>query len=321
MKEISVIIPVYNIEKYLDNCLSSIEKQTVFNDLEIILVDDGSKDSSGKICDEFSKKYESVKVIHQKNQGVSAARNKGLEIAKSNYVSFVDGDDALSPNHYEEMLKDLKNKKYDLVIHDYFVKFEESSYKYRKKNKEKEYDQSSAMKELLSGGIIGNNLFDKLFKKEKIEKIRFDPNIKIGEDLYFIFLFIMNSNSIFVRPIPTYYYVQRSGSAMNSSFGEKYFDIIKVAERIDKIIKTEMPELVNYSEALAIYSKYKTLERAYKTNGYEDNKEILYKLEKEIKEYNIVDGIKYMSHKKFIGLILYKISPELYLFICKIKKI
>lgn len=320
MKKISVIIPVYNIEKYLGKCLNSIEKQTAFDDLEIILIDDGSKDDSGKICDDFAKKNSNTVVIHQKNRGVSSARNKGIEVAKGDYISFVDGDDYLEKNHYEEMLKDLKEEEYDLIIHDYYVDFENSSYKYRKIIR-KIFNRKDAIKELLSGGTIGNNLFDKLFKRNNIKDLRFDSNIKIGEDLLFIYQFLEKVDSVICRTIPTYHYIQRVGSAMNSKFCDKFFDIIKVSDMIIDDIKKNSNELIKYAQSLSIYSKYKTLERAHKMNGYNDYRDILYKLEKDIKRYSIIDGMKYMSHKKFAGLLLYKISPKLYLHICKIKKI
>ena len=107
MPEISVIVPVYNTEKYLDRCIRSIIDQT-FSDFELILVDDGSKDNSGFICDEWEKKDSRIKVIHQKNAGAGAARNAGLAIAKGNYINFVDSDDWITPEMYEILYKLLR---------------------------------------------------------------------------------------------------------------------------------------------------------------------------------------------------------------------
>lgn len=321
MKKISVIIPVYNIEKYLPKCLQSIEEQSVFQDLEIILIDDGSKDDSGKICDAFAAKHKNATVTHKKNGGVSSARNAGIESATGEYISFVDGDDYLDSNHFDEFFKDIDNTNSDLIIHDYYVEFENSFYKYRKNKIKKEFKREESIKEILSGGIIGNNLFDKVFKKSKLGNVRFDSKIRIGEDLLFIYQFLKNTNKSFARNIATYHYIQRQGSAMNSNFSDKFFDIIEVSKVIESDIKKNYSDLINYAQALTIYSKYKTLERARKMGFYNNNNLKLKQMEKNVKQYNISKAIKYMSFKKIAGLLLYKFSPKLYLVVCRIKKI
>lgn len=321
MKKISVIIPVYNIEKYLPKCLQSIEEQSVFQDLEIILIDDGSKDDSGKICDAFAAKHKNATVTHKKNGGVSSARNAGIESATGEYISFVDGDDYLDSNHFDEFFKDIDNTNSDLIIHDYYVEFENSFYKYRKNKIKKEFKREESIKEILSGGIIGNNLFDKVFKKSKLGNVRFDSKIRIGEDLLFIYQFLKNTNKSFARNIATYHYIQRQGSAMNSNFSDKFFDIIEVSKVIESDIKKNYSDLINYAQALTIYSKYKTLERAYKSNDYSDYQVQIDSLNKDIKEYKLLMAYKYLSIKKFLGLLLIKISPKLYLLVCKIKHI
>ena len=116
---LSVIIPVYNVEDYLYRCIDSISKQTLI-DLEIILINDGSTDTSGIICNDFADKDNRIKVIHQKNAGVSVARNKGVEIAIGDYVTFVDSDDWIEPTMYEEMFKTtLQNNSLDVVMCDF----------------------------------------------------------------------------------------------------------------------------------------------------------------------------------------------------------
>ena len=103
---ISIIVPVYNVEKYLEKCIDSILNQS-YQNLEIILIDDGSTDNSGSICDEYKKKDQRVQVIHQKNQGQSSARNAGLNIAKGSYIGFVDSDDWIEQNMYEKLYKNI----------------------------------------------------------------------------------------------------------------------------------------------------------------------------------------------------------------------
>ena len=120
MEKISIIVPVYNVEKYLKECVESILKQT-YSNIEILLVDDGSKDSSPAICDEYAKKYSKVKVIHKENGGLSSARNTGLDnVSKdTTYVMFIDSDDLLTPNACELMEKEITTKHADFVIGNY----------------------------------------------------------------------------------------------------------------------------------------------------------------------------------------------------------
>ena len=118
MVKISIIVPVYNVERYLGKCINSILNQT-FADFELILVDDGSTDRSGYICDDYKKKDNRIKVIHKENGGLSSARNAGLDIAKEKYIGFVDSDDFINKNMYEFLYKDIKVNNSDIAICDY----------------------------------------------------------------------------------------------------------------------------------------------------------------------------------------------------------
>ena len=124
MAEISIIVPVYQVEKYIRQCIESILAQT-FTDFELILVDDGSKDNSGKICDEYAEKDKRIRVIHKENDGLSDARNKGLDNASGNYFMFVDGDDYISPNMAECLYKKISEAKADIAACNYRYIFED----------------------------------------------------------------------------------------------------------------------------------------------------------------------------------------------------
>ena len=319
MKDISIIVPVYNVDKWLERCVVSLIRQTIFTKLEIILVDDGSTDTSGVMCDEYSSQYDNIVTVHKSNGGVSSARNYGLDYASGKYIAFVDADDYTEPWFYEKMLENIETEDADLLVMDYNLTYDNGRTKtYRNPNKKSEtWNNFDAIKEFLKGGLIGVNLFDKLFKREKISKIYFDENIKIGEDLYFIFLYLLGVDKVYGDFKAGYNYYQREGSAMNNTFSEKYFDVMTVSKLIQKYISREYKELNDYADALYIHSAYKTLERAYKADAYEKYKSRLMELTYNVSKYPILKAKKYLSFKQFVGFILIKISPKLYIKVCK----
>lgn len=322
MYKISVIIPVYNVEKYLAKCLESLVEQTIFHDMEFIVIEDGSTDASGKICDAYAEKYKNFTVIHQENGGVSTARNKGISLATGDYIAFVDADDYVEEWYFEEIYKDAEKFGADLVVYDYFLEFENGQRKaYRKKGKNFKYSRKEALKKYLSGEDIGVNLFDKIFKRDSINELMFRNNIRIGEDLDYIFRFLKKCRFVYGKAKPGYHYVQRVGSAMNSKFDEKNFDVIWLSKKIVEEIKEYDIELLPYAEALYIHSAYKTLERAYKSKETEEYREYLERLLEDVRGYSCLKAKKYLSRRQCIGFFLMKFSPRMYMTVCKIKKI
>lgn len=324
MCEVSIIVPVYNVEKWLPRCVESLLNQADFNNMEIILVDDGSTDSSGLICDNYSSQYENVLCIHKENGGVSSARNAGMKCAHGTYIAFADADDYVDNNFYNKLLIAGKQYNAELVIGDYYLDFPDGKIvQYRSPNLHKiSLNADSALIDFMKGEYIGINLFDKLFLRESIGSLQFDEDIRIGEDLYFIFQYITRINKVYGVFVPGYYYFQREGSAMKSSFKESNFDVITVSKRIMNWVSTYKTNIIKYAEAMYIYSAYKTVERAYKSNidliEYRDS---IRSLKKDIQKYSLFDAHKYLSRKKFVGFILIKYFPHLYMFVCKIKRI
>ena len=319
---ISIIVPVYNVGDYLERCVDSLISQTTVDQIEILLIDDGSTDHSGVICDEYSKKFPFITTIHQRNKGVSAARNTGINNSTGEYIAFVDADDFVDSGLFEKMTIDAQKTGADLIVFDYWVTYEDGSKsKYRRTSSEKTWSREESLKEFLSGGLIGINLFDKLFKRSCVNTLRFDERIKVGEDLFFIFNFLLNTNLVYGSFQPGYHYFQRNGSAMKDSFSEKYFDAIVVSERIRDIVSANYSYLQDYAEALLIYSEYKTLERAHKFHAAECFEKKLNKYRQDIKNFRYEDAFKYMSVKKFAGFCLMKLSPRMYLLICHLLKI
>jgi len=319
---ISVIVPVYNVGDYLRRCIDSLIAQTIVDQIEILLIDDGSTDGCGLICDEYSGRYSFISTIHQQNKGVSSARNTGIDNSKGEYIAFVDADDYVDADFFEKMFIAAQRNDADLVVFDYWLTFENGvNGKYRKSTMDRSWERKEALKDFLSGGLIGINLFDKLFKKRCVKTLRFDENIKVGEDLFFIFNFLLNVKQVYGDFQAGYYYFQRNGSAMKEVFSEKYFDVLDISERIRDMVKTEYPDLLGYAEALCIHSDYKTLERAFKFHADERFSAKLDRCRKNIKKYKFIDAIRFLSKKQFVGFCLFRTSPRIYLFVCEIMKI
>lgn len=206
---ISVIVAVYNVEKYLPYCLNSIIEQTYTN-LEIILVDDGSTDNSGKICDDYAKKDKRIKVIHQQNYGVSYTRNIGLKYARGEFITFMDSDDILFADVYLEGIKFIH--KYNVDI----VKWKFASDKPLNTYIGEDIKLSAIqMSKLCLENILDNSVSNCLFKNDIIcnNKINFNCNIKQGEDLLFLLHYLSYINECYVINKVYYYYTQRNDSA------------------------------------------------------------------------------------------------------------
>lgn len=213
MDKISIIVPVYNVKNYIDRVINCLINQTYHN-LEIILVDDGSTDGSSKLCDKYKKKDNRIKVIHQKNSGVSVARNVGLKHATGEYIGFVDSDDYISLNMYEELYNNLISTNSDISVCSYLT-FKDKLPNFNVEGNIKIFDTIDALKDIISDGVITNFLWNKLFKREIFENISF-PEGKIYEDLYVMPKLIDNASIICFDSKKLYAYYQRNDSYVNS---------------------------------------------------------------------------------------------------------
>lgn len=216
---ISVIVPVYNTKQFLDACINSIVNQSYTN-LQIILVDDGSPDGSGVICDSWAEKDDRILVIHQNNAGVSAARNAGLKIATGELISFVDSDDVLPEDAYAQLLKIRKDD--DLIMGRMILMEEDGTLiPGEQKMPPRDFSLEAFLEELFKEKqycYLGY-LWDKLLKREIIQKnsISFDPTIKLNEDRLFLLEYLLHSRSVSLCDAVVYYYRQRSSGVITAT--------------------------------------------------------------------------------------------------------
>jgi len=248
METISVIIPVYNVERYIDKCLRSVLDQS-YKQLEVIIVDDGSTDNCPDICDNYAATDRRVKVIHQQNRGVSAARNAGIKRAGGNLITFVDADDNIALDMLRLLHETMTQYNADVSICGLstFIEGQQPTADYAR-NHINELPQIAALKKLLYQTGISNAVFGKLYKKDLFASIEYNENISYGEDLEINYKLIAGSKRVITSTAKKYYYLQRQGSAMNSQFSKRKMDSLTVVQSIYKDTIDRNPSLVKSAE-------------------------------------------------------------------------
>ena len=212
---ISVIIPVFRTEKYLEKCIGSVMAQT-YEKLEIILVDDGSDDKSGEICDSFAKKDSRIRVIHKDNGGLSSARNAGLEASGGDYIAFVDSDDYINSRMYEELMSALDGA--DISICGYYTVNSKGETNHSAYSEKTVLSKDEALRELFRDEKIKNHVWNKLFKKELFSSVSF-PEGRIFEDILTTYKLFEKAEKIACIPYSGYYYCDRDGAiSKNASY-------------------------------------------------------------------------------------------------------
>lgn len=241
---ISVIIPIYNVEKYLTRCVDSIINQT-YRNIEIILVDDESPDKCPEICDRYLNKDNRIKVIHKKNGGLSDARNKGMDIAKGDYIAFVDSDDYIALDMYENLISLIEKYNADISSCSVYKFYEDEDINLNcnQEYNVKVYSNEQALKSLIEEKEIKQTVWNKIYKKSVIKDIKFEVG-KIHEDEYWTYQIIGNANKIVHINKPMYYYLQRKDSIMGQEYSAKRLNVIySRKERLD-YIANKFPNLL-----------------------------------------------------------------------------
>ena len=247
---ISVIIPVYNVEKYLERCVSSVLGQT-YGNLEVVLVDDGSRDKSGEICDRLADSDSRIKVIHKENGGISSARNMGIDASKGAYIGFIDSDDYISPVMMEKLYTLVKDTDSQIGvtgrINKYESGYEEVSFK---TDNSLTLQRKDAVRELLLKRIMDVSACDKLFKRELFEDLRF-PLGETNEDNAVMFNLFLRCERIAHTDTADYYYCHREKSITTSMNTAYVFLMNKNVEANVSLVREEYPDL---EKEITVYS-------------------------------------------------------------------
>lgn len=315
---ISVIIPVYNVEKYLPRCIDSIIGQS-YKSLEIIIVDDGSPDNCGRICDEYALKDNRIKVIHNKNGGVSSARNAGIDVSTGSFITFVDSDDYISENYIEILYSNLIKSNSDISVINHAEVFDEKiNYENKDRGLRKVYSQHDFISLLLSKKVICS-CWGKLYKRDLLEDIRFPLNRVHAEDAWFLYKTCFKASAIVVDERVFYYYLIREGSAVQAKFNiDIYKSNIEINEEIMNCCEGLYPDLSFLIKSYKLSVCFKMLYRIMCADNRKEFSEQEKEMTRKIKEYSV--GLlkdKTVSKNLKIKIISFSISKYIYYLVQK----
>lgn len=318
-------MPIYNVEKYLHRCIDSVINQT-YESLEIILIDDGSPDNCGVICDSYAQKDERIKVIHKKNGGQSSARNAGLEIATGDYLSFVDSDDWIVEDIYEHCIDLIQNIKYDVI--DFQCLFTKGTLIKQRLNENIKCEIVEG-KEILRDYLLrGQNekapftVWRKLYKRNLFNHIRF-PEGKINEDITTNYKVLMQCKRLIHTDKVGYYYFQENNSTTRNALKRRDFDLLDACIEMKNLSQNEdyldIKYLVKVKNARSYFSLLAKIAYYGVTDELLDKNTVIKNLTKELrKNYLLLMGSpmplnrKIMATVMCININLYKLPLSLY---------
>lgn len=315
--KISIIIPVYNLEKYIKRAVESVLKQT-YSNIEVIIVDDGSSDKSWTIIQEIADGDNRVVPIHQENGGVTSARLNGVRHSMGEWIGFVDGDDEVEPDMYEILLNNAKKYNADISHCGYQMIFDDGRVNYfHNTGCFVEQDRTKALKDLLDGSLVEPGLWNKLFHKNLFHSLLhstvMDENIKINEDLLMNYILFLNAKISIFEDRCLYHYIVRSTSASRVKLNEhRIFDPIRVKKIILTLAKEDMLLSAQKAYVRTCINVYNSIVLE-KKNKYKSERDEIRKLICEEK------GCFYLLSRKqqILGYLIYKV-PRVYPFLYKI---
>lgn len=310
-KLLSIIIPVYNGEKYIDHCLNSLVTQQDFDKSELIIVNDGSKDNTLKIIEKYQSQYPNIKLISQENSGVSTARNKGIENAVTKYLTFMDADDTVKPNYIAAVMP-FMNKDYDVICTGMeFTMNHHNSVIKTITDKDKEITSSQAV-EMFLDSTLDVHMVNKIFKSSIVKNHPFNTNLRIAEDRLFTFENLAASKNVMLLKDIFYQYLQNEASVMHDEFSINRFDDLYVIKKIQEKTKESFPQYVEKADCMQINVECRLYGELRESRRYIEYHDIYKGLKSDIKKFSLFKSFKNDSLKHSLALLLAKIHPSIY---------
>ena len=322
---VSLIIPAYGIELQIEKCLKSIRNQT-YRNLEIIVVDDGSEDNTGNLCDEMAEKDSRILEVHQDNRGAAEARNTGMAMAHGKYVCFVDGDDFLTPDYVESLYLQIQISGVQMAVCGYQEEYEDGREPRVLGNTQEIQDAEKVLEMIFFHDEVGRSLWNKMFVSAVIQEsnIFFQGEYLVGEDMLFLIQYLMKISRVAFTERVGYHYLWREGSAMqkkqwNSAYYKNRRSWIKALKAAEMLLYGQTA-LQNIFQSYKLLVYYRIL---CESTGFQGNSEKKRDFEHVLLNYVRRHGMSALLSKNLtcrtaIGVLLCCISPKLQVGLAKI---
>lgn len=320
-KLISVVLPIYNVENYIEKCIESILNQT-YSNIEIILVDDGSPDSCPEMCDEYAKKDKRVRVVHKENGGLSDARNAGIKVASGEYITFVDSDDYVDRDYIEFLYNTIEKENADIAIGAHRVLYDSGKIIEKATHENSILEPKEVLERILYDDGIDLSAWGKLYKMSLFEDIKF-PKGRLFEDSATTYMLIDKAKKIAINSESKYNYIIRKDSISNAKFSPKKMDLITSTKEMTEYVKNKYPDLEKAANRRLIYAYLSTLSQLAKCKEKypKEEKELITYIKKHgndiLKDRRVPKRDKFGVLSLKFGFRFYKFMWRLYLKITK----
>lgn len=269
--KISVVLPIYNVEKYLETCVKAMTGQT-YQNLEIILVDDGSPDGCPALCDELAKTDERIRVLHKENGGLSDARNAGTKIATGEYITFVDSDDVVTDTYVEYLYSLIEKYGCDMSLCTHTVVFEDGKKIPYGDGTDEMLDAKECLRRMLYHDVIDTSAWAKLYRTDMAREILY-PKGKLFEDIGTTYRFFLASGKIACGYQSQYFYMQRQNSIVSGKFNPHKLDLLEMTDKMAEDVEKVYPDLAQAILRRRVYARFSTLNQMLDVDGYKKERD------------------------------------------------
>lgn len=306
--KISVVLPIYNVEKYLETCVKAMTGQT-YQNLEIILVDDGSPDGCPALCDELAKTDERIRVLHKENGGLSDARNAGTQIATGEYITFVDSDDVVTDTYVEYLYSLIEKYGCDMSLCTHTVVFEDGKKVPYGDGTDEMLDAKECLRRMLYHDVIDTSAWAKLYRTDMAREILY-PKGKLFEDIGTTYRFFLASGKIACGYQSQYFYMQRQNSIVSGKFNPHKLDLLEMTDKMAEDVEKVYPELAQAILRRRVYARFSTLNQMLDVDGYKKERDEIISFIKAHKREIMMD--EYAPRRDKMGIRMLSMGYPIY---------
>lgn len=312
---ISIIIPAYGVEKYIEKCLDSVIEQT-YKNLEIIVVDDGTKDRSGEIAEDYSRRDNRIVVFHKSNGGLSDARNYGIKHARGQYITCIDSDDYVDSDYVEYMYNIIQHYSARIAFCQHRVHFPSGNIKDYGNQGSELIKTEQCLERIMYDDILNTSAWAKLYEKDLFNTVEY-PKGMLFEDIGTTYKLLLQCDTIAIGYESKYNYILRENSIVTGSFNEKKMDLLVMTDTMAKSVQSIYPDLSDALLRRRVYARFSTLNQVIGTKGYNKQKKEMIRFIKDnsksiLRNPKVPKRDKFAIYLLFLGYPVYQIVWRLY---------